>query len=362
MAQLGQNKPGPVRSKRRNLIIEGLPGNNDTEIKTNIIQLAERLSVTVFPAEIEEVLRMSRRDPNDSRPGPVLVTFARVVLRDAIISKKRRLLDIPGLSTVFINADEPLHIRRAKAILRKAAYIAHNRGDDVEARHDRIRINNDYYDTESVHTLPDKYTETTRGAAAPATDTVPKKDDNNMEDMITEAIKPRATISTSILPTLVILPGENMRISRKGLLFSGPNAFPSNLAKNPIVFDDKPYDSNEQAYQWKKATDHDLEQIAAEIMRCTESFEVLYAGNGITTTPEWKAYAPRLLAILVILKYDQHPELLERLISTYPLPLIEASTSQRWGGGAPLSSPIYDSDEPLPGDNGFGKIVTNYRD
>ena len=129
-----------------------------------------------------------------------------------------------------------------------------------------------------------------------------------------------------------------------------------------LCFDDNPYDSNEQAYQWKKVTDHDLQQIAAEIMRCTESFEVLYAGNGITTTPEWKAYAPRLLAILIILKYDQHPELLERLISTYPLPLIEAITSQCWGGGAPISSPIYVSDDPLSGKNVFGNIVTNYRD
>ena len=236
MAQSDQNKPRLVSTKSRNLIIEGLPGDNDSEIKTNIIQLAERLSVTVFLTEIEEVLRMSRRDPNNLRPGPVLVTFARVVLRDAIISKKRRLLDIPGLSKVFINADEPLHIRRAKAILRKAAYIARTRRDEVEARHNRIRINNDYYDIESVHTLPKKYTDATRGAVAPTTDTVLKKHDSNVEDMLPEAPKPPSIRSTSILPMLVILPGENMRISRKGLLFSGPNAFPSNLAKFPIVF------------------------------------------------------------------------------------------------------------------------------
>ena len=52
---------------------------------------------------------------------------------------------------------------------------------------------------------------------------------------------------------------------------------------------------------------------------------------------------------LVIIKYEQHPELLDRLITTSPLRLIEASTGKRWGGRAPINSPIYnDLDKPLP--------------
>ena len=34
----------------------------------------------------------------------------------------------------------------------------------------------------------------------------------------------------------------------------------------------------------------------------------------------------------------RNPELLARLIKTAPLPLIEASTSTNWGGGAPPST------------------------
>ena len=334
MATAEQNKTRMLNTKRRNLIIEGLPGDNDPEMKSNIIQLAERLGVSVFPAEIEDILRMRRRDENDPRPGPVLVTFTRVVIRDAIISKKRRLLDVPGLSKVFINADEPLHVRRAKAILRKAAYLARTQGEDVEAKHDRIRINNDHYDIENVHTLPKKYIEMKPAPTFAASSSIPKTDKN------VDVIQPQANLprTITVTTTFVVLPGENMRITNRGLLFSGPSAFPSNLSKYTIVFEDNPYNSNEQAYQWKKATDHDHHDIAIEIMRCTESFDVMYAASGITTTPEWKAYAPRFLAILVILKYDQHPELLERLITTSPMLLIEASTSKRWGGGEHLSA------------------------
>ena len=31
------------------------------------------------------------------------------------------------------------------------------------------------------------------------------------------------------------------------------------------------------------------------------------------------------------------------------------------GGGVPFQSSIYDSDEPLPGENVFGKKLTKYR-
>ena len=60
----------------------------------------------------------------------------------------------------------------------------------------------------------------------------------------------------------------------------------------------------------------------------------------------------------------EHPDLLERLIDTAPLPLIEASMDSRWGGGggeAPFNSDLYDSGE-FTGENGFGKMATKYRD
>ena len=71
--------------------------------------------------------------------------------------------------------------------------------------------------------------------------------------------------------------------------------------------------------------------------------------------------APDILAEMFAKKMEQHPDLLERLLDTYPLPLIEACTDDTWGGGAPFESDVYDSDEPLPGRNLFGDIATNYR-
>ena len=351
------NRPN-TNVKRRNLIFEGLLGDNEDEIKSNIIQLAKVIGVVLFASEIEMVVRLKRRDERDVRPGPVVATFARIVHRDGIIMKKRGLMDIEGLTQVFVNADESLQVRRAKAMLRKAAFIARTEGAGVEARHDRIRINEDIYTVDDVHTLPQKYTASkmeSLGAVGGGTDA---KDDEGVHMQTEQIAGPPPKPSK-----FVIRPGENMRISKRGLLFSGPSAFPLNLAKYPISYNDKSCDSKEQAYQWQKAVDNSEEEIAAEIKRATESFDIYYAGSDIVTSEVWKRNAPDLLAMLVIIKYEQHPELLDRLISTYPKRLIEASLSKRRGGGAPINSPVYgDLEKPLPGSNVFGDTATNYRD
>ena len=139
----------------------------------------------------------------------------------------------------------------------------------------------------------------------------------------------------------LILKRENMRLSKKGLLFSGPTAFISNLSYYPIRYEERDYNSNEQGYQWTKATRHEQHDTAAEIKRCTKAFDILYAGADIETTIEWKKNAPLLLATLFHLKMMIHPELLQRLIATSPHKLIEASTSKKWGGGVPQSHRKY---------------------
>ena len=85
------------------------------------------------------------------------------------------------------------------------------------------------------------------------------------------------------------------------------------------------------------------------------------AGGIITASPEWEEKSPDRMDQMTEDKFDQHPELLERLIDTYPLELIEASIDEKWGGGAPFPSEIYEGDDPLLGANMFGKKLTRYR-
>ena len=133
----------------------------------------------------------------------------------------------------------------------------------------------------------------------------------------------------------LIRPGDWMKITKKGPCFSGPSAYPSNMAYIKIKFD-KTFDSNEQGYQWKKAIKHQDHELAREIKGTDNSYKVKTAGELIIASPEWNAKAPVLLEKRFEIKLDQHPEILERLIETYPLELIEASSCRTWGGPFPL--------------------------
>ena len=90
------------------------------------------------------------------------------------------------MTQVYINADETLQVRRAKAILKRAAFIARSDGSDVEARHNRIRIENTIFTVDNVHTLPQKYTTKTTdaegGQPTPMVDTNDQVTDHERQD------------------------------------------------------------------------------------------------------------------------------------------------------------------------------------
>ena len=123
--------------------------------------------------------------------------------------------------------------------------------------------------------------------------------------------------------------GEKIRIIKAGPCFSGPSAFPSNMHFAPITVNNREFDSNEQAYQHDKAVDHGLEKTAKEIKESKNAYDIKDKSHKITTTLEWESAAPEKIWGLLEKKFQQQPNLLERLLDTYPLPLIEASPDTR---------------------------------
>ena len=120
-----------------------------------------------------------------------------------------------------------------------------------------------------------------------------------------------------------------MRIVEAGLLFSGPTACPSNMYPAGIEHDNKDYKSNEQCFQCTKAQVHDELDLAATMKEMSNAYDIKDIAADIVTTEEWNRSAPALLWEPFEKKMKAHPELLERLIETAPLLLIEASKSSR---------------------------------
>ena len=62
----------------------------------------------------------------------------------------------------------------------------------------------------------------------------------------------------------LIRKGERMKVTKKGLCFSGISSYISNMAYFEINFNNRSFKSNEQSIQWTKAMDHNDPELAAE--------------------------------------------------------------------------------------------------
>ena len=131
-----------------------------------------------------------------------------------------------------------------------------------------------------------------------------------------------------------------MKLIRKGLCFSGSSCYLSNLAYIPIRYRKLPFNSNKQGYQWRKVLDHSDEELAEEIRNTSKTYDIKKAGAIFTVSEEWRNKAPNVLLELLDENCRQHPELMERLIDTFPHQLIEASSDPLWGG-VPPTIPLY---------------------
>ena len=155
-------------------------------------------------------------------------------------------------------------------------------------------------------------------------------------------------------------PNEKIRVTKSGIVFSGPSAS-SDIYRRQVTYKNKGYDKNEHAIQCTKAEVHNKPALSEELKKISGSFEVKqHANENITATAKWNAEAPNLIEEIFENKFEQNPELRLRLISTYPLPLVEGSTRMKWRGGVPFDSILYDTAK-IPGPTNFGKSTTKYR-
>ena len=169
----------------------------------NMIDIAAKIHVTVFSNEIEQVFRMKRRNESNKQPGPVLVTLTKVVLHDAILQKKGDLSGVNGYEQVFMNADEPLEIRKAKSFLRKAAHHARKQGETVLFKHNQVNINDTRFTTDNFEEIPAKYL-----------------NPDCQQDVETneQPMEASGGVDTTTEKERLIREGERMRLTKKGLL------------------------------------------------------------------------------------------------------------------------------------------------
>ena len=360
----GAQSVNNIRSneRRQNLVFEGIPILSEPEVEAYILQLCTTLGIVTFPSDIDAIVPMKRRDQQSKRPPPLLVTFSQQHVRVGLLKRKHLLAKNDLYKEVYINPDEPVEIRRNKAIFRRIAYKVRQDGKTAIYRDDWIQIEDTTYRVADLDKIPDCYKlelslkgdrnlsmdqdTSSEGATGGARPKEPRPQHSN-ESRKSSRAKPFTR--------------EKVKLTKAGYAYSGPSAFLSHMYNCDFVHLSTPYTSVEQGYHHTHAT-HEMEFDTAEIiMSLYNAQDIKIAAKNLPDSEEWEQMSPGVLWDLNKAKFDQNPDLKQRLIETAPHKLVEASVDSKWGGGCPYGSDIYEQGQ-VPGKNVAGEQLTVQRD
>lgn len=135
-------------------------------------------------------------------------------------------------------------------------------------------------------------------------------------------------------------------------VFKGEYAFLSNMYLAPLWWNGKLWRSSEHAYQAAKTLDESEQE---EIRACVRPHDTKRKGKFVTMIPEWNSIRVDVMREVVQCKFHQNPKLMELLLATEGMTLIEGNWwHDRFWGVCP-----YDSNN---GSNWLGRILMEVRD
>ena len=346
--------------KSRNAMILGVKGRNDENLHAFFNDLCNQLGLRFNNDDVLIIRRLNPQTKSD-RPPPVVVSFSSKASLDRLMRAKSALKGISGFSDIWINPDEPTAIRRAKGKIRMIAAFQRKLGASVLVTSDGLKLNNEFFALKDIVSIPARLLpnnfnmDATRAAAAAAQPNVT-----------------RATVEP--LPTFSNFSGKpagGVRIVGGNHDFAGPEAplsnfYPCSLSSPSLVDGNGvpiKFSSSEQMFQFEKARFGQDETSAKLILGSGDPFQVKQLGKGIKLPDEraWSNICEFKLKQCMRLKFQQNSGLLNNLINTSPLHLVEGTPDPYWGGGEWARHPVYESNE-YPGLNRTGALLTELRD
>ena len=359
-----------AQNRKLNVVIHGLKVNNEENLMEDFLDMCQAMNAIVFASDIDDIMWLGRYESDMVKPPPLRVTFQHQYMRDSILRKKSKLLNNPKYSSVYINPDEPIEVRRIKGMFRRIANRAKMDGKSVSYRADWIKIDEDMYQASEISRIPKEYllNETREGPRrspllAEASGGLPDlgKDNEKVENIEATENKEGAVAREVELPDCVLDPNVNIMLTKSGLVFQGETAFISNFSRCDFVYKNQPYTSTEQGLQHQNALHHEVTDIAQKILDTTDAKTIKDISHDIPKSEAWNKKAPGVLWDLNDCKYTQNPPLLKKLIATSPHRLVEGTLDSKWGGGAHYGADTYNQGI-VPGKNLFGDMATSYRD
>ena len=302
-------------SKKRNLVIEGLPETTGKREDTEKVigDLFDQMNVN-RGIQFEACYRIGPFDK--SRVRPILVSFERMADRDLVYTKRFDLKRSADYHKVWINEDLNPASKRKRELLRMITKEAQQQSHDCRPGKYAIHIDQTRFD------------------------------DNNLDDL------PQKLQPANL---------KQVRINRDSIAYQSEHAPLSNFYPSQVTIGKHRFFCVEQAFRFLKAKTLNKPLIATRIYLSRDVRFIKQQGREAGTSEEWEARQFDYMYICLKKKFDQNAELKEMLLRTGTLELVEATPDRLWGCGATLSSNILRKREWV-GQNKHGKILMTVRE
>lgn len=153
-----------------------------------------------------------------------------------------------------------------------------------------------------------------------------------------------------------------MKETKTHIYFLG--GYLSNFHECSIKLEPKEFNSSEQLFMYVKALYFNDDETAEEILKTSEPQEAKKLGRQVKNfnTEFWNNYCYEAMFKVNLAKFDQNPELAEKLIATYPKILVEANEHDCiWGVGLSEDNPLILDESNWKGSNLLGKALMDVR-
>lgn len=111
--------------------------------------------------------------------------------------------------------------------------------------------------------------------------------------------------------------------------FRGSNYYLSNFYEVPFVYNGIRYRSVENAFQAAKVFDRDVQLKMSQV----SPSDAKHMGRRVSLRPDWEDVKVGIMKDIVRCKFEQHPDLADKLVSTGNCELTEGNTwnDRYWG-------------------------------
>ena len=253
--------------KSQNILIEGLPEETNGNLRKSLDDLFQYLELSYDSEWIDTAYRIGTKSEQSTRPRAVKLRFPFMRCKSELYRNSFKLKKNQKYQKVYLVEDHPTKILEQLKEMRAINAFAKSQEIDSKMKGTKLVIDSKAYSYAELKDLP--------------------------YDLSIERAK---TIEVE-----------------DGVAFQSRHSILSNHHPCTIRDGDKVYNSSEQMYHYTRAIENEEGGVAKQIMRESNAGKIMRLGKLVKESKEWKAKEVPTMAVILKKKFDQNPQLKDKL-------------------------------------------------